>query len=86
FKKILYSQLEDDAQEVMDDIIEMVACTIVDIDDVKCIYDDAITKVATVIADTLRDMTVQITTYYQWQIQKEELLETMKEYLIEELD
>lgn len=86
FKKILYSQLEDKAEEVIDEMIEMVACTLIDIDDVKCVYDDAITKVATVMTDTLRDITVQITTYDQWQNQKEEILQNFKESLMEELD
>ena len=84
-KKILYSQLEEHADEVMETLMETVAHTIVSIDDVECIYENNITKVASVIADTLRDMTVQMTTYDQWLTQKEALIEDFKQYLLEEL-
>ena len=84
-KKILYSQLEEHADEVMETLMETVAHTIVSIDDVECIYENNITKVASVIADTLRDITVQITTYDQWLTQKEGLIEDFKQYLLEEL-
>ena len=84
-KKILYSQLEEHADEVMETLMETVAHIIVSIDDVECIYENNITKVASVIADTLRDMTVQITTYDQWLTQKEVVIEDFKQYLLEEL-
>ena len=81
----MYSQLEEHADEVMETLMETVAHIIVSIDDVECIYENNITKVASVIADTLRDMTVQITTYDQWLTQKEALIEDFKQYLLEEL-
>ena len=84
-KKVLYSQLEEHADEVLNDLIETVAHTIVKIDDVECIYEDSITKIASVIADSLRDITVKITTYEQWQEQKEAILDEFKECLLEEL-
>ena len=84
-KKILYSQLEEHADEVMETLMETVAHIIVSIDDVECIYENNITKVASVIADTLRDITAQMTTYDQWLTQKEALIEDFKQYLLEEL-
>lgn len=84
-KKILYSQLEEHADEVMETLMETVAHIIVSIDDVECIYENNITKVASVIADTLRDITDQMTTYDQWLTQKEGLIEDFKQYLLEEL-
>lgn len=84
-KKILYSQLEEHADEVMETLMETVAHIIVSIDDVECIYENNITKVASVIADTLRDITAQMTTYDQWLTQKEVVIEDFKQYLLEEL-
>ena len=84
-KKILYSQLEEHADEVMETLMETVAHIIVSIDDVECIYENNITKVASVIADTLRDITAQMTTYDQWLTQKEAVIEDFKQYLLEEL-
>lgn len=84
-KKILYAQLEEHADEIMNTLIETVAHSIVQIDDVECIYDYNINKVATILADTLRDITTQVTTNKQWQSQKDTILEDFKACLVKEL-
>ena len=70
---------------MLNDLIETVAHTLVNVDDVECIYEDSITKIASVIADSLREITVKITTYEHWQEQKEIILDEFKEGLLEEL-
>ena len=54
------------------------------IDDVECVYEDKITKVASIMTDSLREVTATITTYDQWTIEKEGVLEELKARLLEE--
>ena len=84
-KKVLYSQLDEHADEVLTAFNETVAHAIVIIDDVECVYEDKITKVASIMTDSLREVTATITTYDQWTIEKEGVLEELKARLLEEL-
>ena len=83
-KKVLYSQLDEHADEVLTAFNETVARAIVIIDDVECVYEDKITKVASIMTDSLREVTATITTYDQWTIEKEGVLEELKARLLEE--
>lgn len=83
-KKVLYSQLDEHADEVLTAFNETVARAIVIIDDVECVYEDKITKVASIMTDSLREVTATITTYDQWTIKKEGVLEELKARLLEE--
>ena len=83
-KKVLYSQLDEHADEVLTAFNETVAHAIVIIDDVECVYEDKITKVASIMTDSLREVTATITTYDQWTIEKEGVLEELKARLLEE--
>lgn len=83
-KKVLYSQLDEHADEVLTAFNETVARAIVIIDDVECVYEDKITKVASIMTDSLREVTATITTYDQWMIEKEGVLEELKARLLEE--
>lgn len=83
-KKVLYSQLDEHADEVLTAFNETVAHAIVIIDDVECVYEDKITKVASIMTDSLREVTATITTYDQWMIEKEGVLEELKARLLEE--
>ena len=84
-KKVLYSQLDEHADEVLTAFNETVAHAIVIIDDVECVYEDKITEVASIMTDSLREVTATITTYDQWMIEKEGVLEELKARLLEEL-
>ena len=83
-KKVLYSQLDEHADEVLTAFNETVAHAIVIIDDVECVYEDKITKVASIMTDSLREVTATIMTYDQWTIKKEGVLEELKDRLLEE--
>lgn len=84
-KKILYSQLDDHADEVLTAFSETVAHAIVTIDDVECVYEDKMTKVASIMTDSLREVTANMTTYDQWQSEKEGVLQEFRNRLLEEL-
>ncbi len=84
-KKTLSSQFEDKAPLIMDTLIETLADTIILIDDVECIYEHNLTKVTSIMAETLRDITSQISTYDQWLVQEETVLLEFKQNLLEEL-
>ena len=84
-KKTLSSQFGDKAPLIMDTLIETLADTIILIDDVECIYEHNLTKVTSIMAETLRDITSQISTYDQWLVQEETVLLEFKQNLLEEL-
>ena len=84
-KKILYAQLEDYADEIMNEIMRTLAYSITLIDDIECIYEDSTERTTAILTDVLRDITTQITTPEQWRAQQEEIISELKERFIEEL-
>lgn len=73
-KKVLYSQLDEQADEIMNQIMITLAKNIIETDDIECIYEDSINEVSSVLIDILREITTQITTYEQWCDQQDNLL------------
>lgn len=84
-KKTLVTQFDDKATLILDTLIETLAQTIILIDDVECIYEHNLTKVTSIIAETLREILSQIPTYDQWLIQEEDVILEFKQNLLEEL-
>lgn len=84
-KKVLYAQLEDDADIIMEEMMVLLAQNIITTDDIECIYEDSINEINSVIINFLRDLTNQITTLKEWNKQKETLLIELNEQFKEAL-
>lgn len=84
-KKILYAQLDDHADKIINELMKTLAHSIVAIDDIECIYEDSINRTTAILTDVLRDITTQITLPEQWTSQQAEIVAELKERVIEEI-
>ncbi|CUN07223.1 GTP pyrophosphokinase family protein [Turicibacter sanguinis] len=85
-KKVLYSQLEEHSDDIMEQIMVTLANSIIATDDIECIYEDSISDVTSVMIDVLRDITSQITTIDQWRDQQDVLLTELSDRFNEALE
>ena len=81
----LYIHLGDDAEAVLDDLMQVVAECMIEIDDIECIYAKGVEQIGISLAEVLVNIIEDLTSYDIWLIKKEEVLSQLREKIINSL-
>jgi len=83
---LLYAQLGDKAEQVIGDLMEVVANCIIKVDDISCIYEEGVEQINICLTEAMLKVTPrQLTDYDHWLEQKDQVLSRLHQTIISSL-
>ena len=73
-RHFLYAQLDDTADDVINDLMSVVATCMIEIDDINCIYEKGVEQIGISLAEVMVKIIPRLTSYDTWLACREEVL------------